>query len=570
LKKNSTSIILIYFLTVFIVLYVNVENVKSQNWLDSAKVAFEEQKHFLEASYYKKWLKNNKNPIDSTSIEVMLQLANSYRLNEDVKMALRAASIAKKYSEKMEDKYPFFKSTLYYAEVNRILQKQDYALSILDGMDRNQLENYPNLMAKYYHRRAAIFNEKNFYDTSAPYLDSALNYSLISLKYSEKINDLDAIGTSYNELANIFGKLYQFEKSILYYDKAIDILKDHNKANYFQAVINKGRMLWETAKYNECIELFLPIVDDIEKSGFTSLKYPFYFHLSESYKDIGDTYNYFIYQIKHLKSYTLWIEQNAQLEISKLAFEYEVEDKNRNLEIKELELIKQNQTRTILIILIIVILIILFLIVVSYYFINKKNKKLENLLKENQFLLGESNHRIKNNLQLIIALIALEDDESDTQESMTKLNDITVKIESIASLHQKLYTSEDKNLVELKSYLNDIISNLKIYFAKRKISISCNVEDVSLSVDKCMYLGLLTTELIINTLKHAFEKNVIGNIEINIQKTNKKIIFTYRDNGKGAENLDNMTLINLLSAQLKGEKLMENRQGFYYQLTINK
>jgi len=54
-----------------------------------------------------------------------------------------------------------------------------------------------------------------------------------------------------------------------------------------------------------------------------------------------------------------------------------------------------------------------------------------------------------------------------------------------------------------------------------------------------------------------------------VGKSDKKIIFTYNDNGKGSDKLDNLTLINILSDQLKGERIIENRQGFYYQLKIN-
>jgi two-component sensor histidine kinase len=554
------------FLTCLIAICCN-KNLNAQNWLDSAKAAAAEQDYYSEIKFYRTWLKDNQRPVDPFSIDVMLKLAYAYRLQNNMKMCFKAVGIARKYSRIIDNEYLYLKSTISLAEYTRVLTKLDEALEILNDIDKRKLKKYPDLLARFYNRKAAVFNQ-NEDPYIESYYDSTLANSFLSLEISKKYKYNEAIGTSFNEIAFAYERKKLFEQALPYYDSAAFYLKDVSFVNYINTKANSARLQYHLENYNVSIDSSKKILKVLENLDMPNLKFPIYYYIGKSYLKLGDTLKAYENKIYRLQNFIDYLESVKQKEIFQLSVEFEVLDKNKTIEINQLKLKKEEQQKKLITFFFILVFVSLVLLIVLYNKLRNSNKKLTVLLKENQFLLGESNHRIKNNLQLIIALIALEDDNLNEKESLTKLNDITSKIESIASLHQKLYNSEDKNMVDLKAYLDDIISNLKIYFAKRKISLSSNIEEIVLDVDKCMYLGLLTTELIINTLKHAFEQTSNGIIEINVEKIDKKIIFTYSDNGKGTDKLDNMTLINILSDQLKGEKTLENRNGFYYQLKI--
>ena len=558
----------IYLIIFF--LFIQIGNVSSNNWLDSAATASQQQDYFSEIEYYKSWLKNNTNPVDSLSIEVMLKLAYAYRLTNNMKMCLKAVGIARDYSQKIDNEFLYLKSTISLAEYNRVLTKLQSSLEILNDMDKRSLQKYPDLLARYYHRKAAVFNQfENPYLDS--YFDSTLENSLLSLNVSKAIAFNDALGTSYNEIAFAYERKEMFEEAIPYYDSAAYYLKNESFINYINSKANGARLQYFLGNFQASIDSSNNVLTLLENHDLPNLKYPLYFYIGKSYLKLGDTLKAYENKNYRLQYFIDYLEGVKQKEIFQLSVEYEVLDKNKTIEINKLELKKESQKKILLSILLLMTLLILILIILIYIKLNRANKKLKQLLHENQFLLGESNHRIKNNLQLIISLIAIDQNklELNDNKEISKLSDISSKIESIAYLHHKLYKNKDKSIVQLNEYIKEILTNLEVYLLRRNIVLDYNANDIEIDVDNCMYFGLLTTELIINSLKHAFENNENGLIIINIQKEGKKIIFTYQDNGKGTEEYDNIVLVNIMSEQLNGDITIENRNGFYYQLIIN-
>jgi len=158
-------------------------------------------------------------------------------------------------------------------------------------------------------------------------------------------------------------------------------------------------------------------------------------------------------------------------------------------------------------------------------------------LREKDILLSEVHHRVKNNMQVISGLLALQARSAGNPELTRKLNESQSRILSMAMIHEKLYNSKDFTRIDLAVYVRDLSEELfqayKINPGKIDLIVKTN-GDVYLDVNKAIPCGLILNELISNALKHAFWGDRHGELQIIIRETkNTEIEIVVRDNGLG-------------------------------------
>ena len=179
-----------------------------------------------------------------------------------------------------------------------------------------------------------------------------------------------------------------------------------------------------------------------------------------------------------------------------------------------------------------------FTIVIIRKNIESKRKSLELQRKNDQIqsLIKEIHHRVKNNLQMIVGLLDLQESSIPNTPVSVALNDAGSRIKSIALVHQKLYTGNaDMVHIGFPEYISELCENLIFsYNMIGKIDLRLDIDEIETSFDKVVVFGLLTTELITNALKHAFRGRENGLLEIKIKKDgNNGLILTVKDNGIG-------------------------------------
>jgi PAS domain S-box-containing protein len=197
-------------------------------------------------------------------------------------------------------------------------------------------------------------------------------------------------------------------------------------------------------------------------------------------------------------------------------------------------------------------------------------------LSEKEVLLHEVNHRVKNNLQLINAIIRLELDESPGPEIERFVRDTTARISSIATVHEMFYASEDLTDIQVGDYLRHIVSGLLDTYSRpdRKVEISVDAEGMRLDLSRMVSLGLMANEMITNSLKYAFEGKDSGRIAIRMARDDGAFLFRYEDDGVGLPaDFDEhgrkslgMVFIESLAKQLDGEVAMRSEGGLEYEL----
>ncbi|WP_426667428.1 sensor histidine kinase [Mucilaginibacter sp. McL0603] len=208
--------------------------------------------------------------------------------------------------------------------------------------------------------------------------------------------------------------------------------------------------------------------------------------------------------------------------------------------------------------------------------ITHKNELLQKLVAEKDWLLKEVNHRVKNNLHMVISLLEsqamyLENDALKALQSSKN------RIFSMSLIHQKLYQSEDVKAIDMSVYLPELVNYLRDGFdAGKYIHFSLEVDPVQLSVAQAIPLALVLNEAITNSIKYAFPGNRMGEISIKMRKTCENIELIIMDNGVGMGKATKDINLNSLGLKLmrglvddiSGQINFENNNGTIITITF--
>ncbi len=184
-------------------------------------------------------------------------------------------------------------------------------------------------------------------------------------------------------------------------------------------------------------------------------------------------------------------------------------------------------------------------------------------------MMREMNHRIKNNLQLVSSLIDLQAGMVQDPSIRGALDALMARINSISSLHERLYLRADMSTVELDSYLGDLAHEIFASFGRPGSPVRLELEPTAMLVDvsSAIPLGLIMSELVMNALKYAFPTGQGGTVRIALQRAASVGMLTVADSGigidVGARTGDGFgtSLVKTLVAQLGGTISLESRPG---------
>ncbi len=201
---------------------------------------------------------------------------------------------------------------------------------------------------------------------------------------------------------------------------------------------------------------------------------------------------------------------------------------------------------------------------------------IENSLKEKEVLLKEIHHRVKNNFQQIIALIALQSQFIEDQAILDIFDDLSHRLLAMSLIHELMYGTGNFVAVDIKEYIERLSNYLvQTYSSANKIKLNLDLESHSLSLDTIIPCGLIVNEILTNSIKYAFPNDSTGSVNISFKKQNGEYHLTIFDDGVGLkkdldiENLQSLglRLIKLLSMQLRGNvEVIQPEKGLCYKI----
>ncbi len=226
----------------------------------------------------------------------------------------------------------------------------------------------------------------------------------------------------------------------------------------------------------------------------------------------------------------------------------------------------------------------------SIFTLYKKQKNKNAIIQKQAYnleiLMKEIHHRVKNNMQIVSSLLDLQSISIKDQHASDAVKEGKNRVQSMALIHQNLYSEDNLKGIKAKQYINNLLQNLcdSYNISNDKVNIHSDIEDLNLDVDTMIPIGLILNELLTNAFKYAFPKDTADNavargvLEIHLHEQNKQLQLSVKDNGPGFPlELDSKTassfglrMIRAFAQKLKAVVEIKNDNGASIKINITK
>ena len=189
-----------------------------------------------------------------------------------------------------------------------------------------------------------------------------------------------------------------------------------------------------------------------------------------------------------------------------------------------------------------------------------QSQLLQNALADNQLLLREIHHRVKNNLQAVQSIIQLQRLPAEIQQSLAD------RISSMVAVHEQIYRHDEFSRLCARDLITSVVEKLVSAYGAA-VTVDYDIDEIAVSTDNATPLALLTNELLTNILKYAFTDGREGKICIALKCTGEhRARLTVRDNGIGFDPETKQQgmgsrLIRGVVNQLNGTHIFDGKNG---------
>lgn len=184
---------------------------------------------------------------------------------------------------------------------------------------------------------------------------------------------------------------------------------------------------------------------------------------------------------------------------------------------------------------------------------------LRRTLMDRELLLRELNHRVRNNLSMINSLIQLHSNRVEDPLLKQECGKLKQRIFSMSLVHEQLFREGNSVFLDFRSYMQSLVENLLPGTGEKRIKIltSWPEGDFPVSSDRVIYLGLIVNEVLINSLKYAFDGTGNPVVSVELVRLGEEGLINIRDNGCGFTPSESssglgMKLIRSLSSHIDG------------------
>jgi two-component sensor histidine kinase len=164
--------------------------------------------------------------------------------------------------------------------------------------------------------------------------------------------------------------------------------------------------------------------------------------------------------------------------------------------------------------------------------VESRQENMKALLRQRDLLVRETNHRVKNNLQIVASLLSLQSRRISEPGAKAQFDLARQRVATLALLHRHLYEQRDTETVNLRAFFTQLMSQILSAYGQRAGSV-VSVVDMRVPHSVAIPLGLIVTEAVSNAMKYAFPRNQDGQIELTVTVANGRGHLVLRDNGVG-------------------------------------
>jgi PAS domain S-box-containing protein len=183
--------------------------------------------------------------------------------------------------------------------------------------------------------------------------------------------------------------------------------------------------------------------------------------------------------------------------------------------------------------------------------------ELREALAQKTVLLHEVDHRVKNNLQMVSAMILMQSRNIPDPGVRETLDAMLARVEALSTVHRRLYQSGDVSRFDVSEFARDLVHDIVGASGRNDIELKLSLEPVEVPADKAAPIALLVNELVTNALKHAFVEGRPGRIAVAVERAAGRFRIRIEDDGVGmpgqalGANSFGMSLVETLVRQLR-------------------
>ena len=506
------------------------------------------------------------------------------KFTEAYSICFEALDIFEKYDDQIG-------KAITYRDIGSIkLQEKKYGESLKYCLEAKEiLENHKNWyeLTFTYQRIALIYTKLNQFEVAHDYIDQAA-FACRQLKGFRVgqglVKKFWTQGMIYEAARDFDNALSLFDSTKYYSEQVHYSMIDRWLLN------SKGNIFLKQQKFDLALDQFNQALKFMESEDLVQNAYdhfnPIYENLIKANEGLGryEEANRYMKILGSAKDSIFQLESEKQT--AELQTKYQTFQKEN--EINQLKMEKASQR----LILILSSLVLAALVILAFFLWRSNryrsrinailtNQKDEIKIKndQNELLLKEIHHRVKNNLEIVSGLLELQSAQISDTEVQKAMLESQNRVQAMGILHQKLYQGVNLGAIEMKEYFLNLSEGvLDSFNAEQRVHVELAMQELDLDVDTAVPLGLIVNELLTNTLKYAFPQDRPGEVIISLYRFDKEyMMLKVADNGIGTD-FDQPAkgtgfggqLVDLLSQQLGGELSHQNNQGTLVTLKFKK
>lgn len=190
--------------------------------------------------------------------------------------------------------------------------------------------------------------------------------------------------------------------------------------------------------------------------------------------------------------------------------------------------------------------------------VEARTHDLQVALEQKTALLHEVDHRVKNNLQLISSMLLLQTRRTEDPMVRSTLRGVLERINAVATVHRRLFQSDDIERFDVAAFVSDLVSDAIGASGRLDITADLDLERVDIPAAKAAPLALLFSELLGNSIRHAFPNGRAGRIAISVKREDGYFRIEIADDGVGVGTPGirpgfGQTIVTLLCEQLRAD-----------------
>lgn len=267
------------------------------------------------------------------------------------------------------------------------------------------------------------------------------------------------------------------------------------------------------------------------------------------------------------------------VEVNEIQYEYDLDQEEKAKELAESKYevseanAKVQQFRSqIQRYIILVAALVITLIGYFAYNLRKKNRHIENLIRE-------LHHRVKNHLGMISGMFGAQTEVGSIRvgsiSNTDLLEEAKTRVEAVNGIHRRLYRQDEYEFVNMQEYLTELVDNSALVFGLfNKIEKQLEIQNEPLEIDKAISVGLIANEVLTNAFKYGLQTTEQPMLKIVLEKALKGYRMIIFNNAKPNEQpITESTgfgkeLIKSLTDNLKGHSHTTQQNGFRFELTF--